>query len=53
MEGLQEGVCFGDIAEGVKQQPVIQWRSTDHVHFSHLSGPVSNHGVTVVVYVLS
>lgn len=49
MEGLQEGLCFVGVAAGVKQQPVIQSRSTDHVHSPHLSGPVSIHGVIVVL----
>lgn len=49
MEGLQEGLCFGSVAVGVKQPPVIQSRRTDHVQSSHLSGPVSNHGVVFIL----
>lgn len=31
VEGLQEGLCFVGVSTGVKHQPVIQSRSTDHV----------------------
>lgn len=49
VEVLQEVLCFIGVAAGVKQQPVFQWRSTDHIHSTHLSCPVSNHGVIFIL----
>lgn len=49
MEGLQEVLCVDGVAASVKQQPVLQSWSTDHVHSTHFSGPVSNHGVVLTL----
>lgn len=48
-KGLQQGLRFVGVAESVQQQPVVQARSTDNSEASHLSAPVSNHGVVVVL----